>query len=92
MVKCTKCSFVGDDTYISCPKCKHNCVPLLEMYLNSSTDFSIEDDKGKTYTPEEARAVAESGNMRNCNIAFQRLMREDYNLDAVKKFYKDNPK
>ncbi len=65
--------------------------PELELYLNCSDDFSITDDKGKAYTPEEARRIVESGVRYDCNLAFNRLIHNNYDVEAVREFYKNNP-
>jgi hypothetical protein len=64
------------------------------FYLNSSKDFSIEDETGKEYTIEEAKEewskiVAKNfENFENCNLAFERLVTFNWNLERVKEWYK----
>lgn len=58
---------------------------LFDLYLQSGSDFSIVDQHGKKYTVEEARGVYESPDYSgDCNLAFSRLIANDFNLDAVK--------
>ena len=59
----------------------------MELYLNSSSDYSIQDEKGKHYTPDEAKALYEAGKVGNFNLAFQRLVINDFNVQAVKDHY-----
>ena len=63
----------------------------LNMFVNSTTDFTIQDDMGTVYTPEEARKLWEAQAIDDWNLAFDRLAR-DYNFDieALKAFYKEN--
>ncbi len=63
----------------------------MELYLNCASDYSIRDETGKKYTPAEAKQLCESGNVSNHNLGFQRLIQFDFDIDAVKKHYQENP-
>lgn len=63
----------------------------MELYLNAVSNFSIQDDRGKKYTTEEARSAVDAGKMTDCNLSFQRLMQADYDIEKVKQFYAENP-
>ena len=60
----------------------------MRLYLNSGSDYSIVDDNKKRYAPAEARALYEAGKVADFNLAFRRLITEDFSLDAVKEFYR----
>jgi len=65
----------------------------MELYLNSSSDFSITDENGKEYTTEEAQIEYEHINdlgKFNCNLAFMRLINNGFNLESVKEHYINN--
>jgi len=57
------------------------------LYLNSSSDFRITDQDGATVSLEDARLICESGAIQDWNLAFQRLVRERFDLEAVKAAY-----
>ncbi len=61
------------------------------LYLNSSTDYKIEDRKGMHYTIEEARKLFDGGYVKDYNIAFDRLVAFGWDLERVKKFYQPGP-
>ncbi len=57
------------------------------LYLNCASDFSIVDEDGKVYTPEQARALWEAGAVRNFNLGFARLVARDFDIEAVRQFF-----
>ena len=60
----------------------------MELYVNSNTDYSIRDEKGKKYTLQEAKELWESGKVADCNLSFQRLATfMNFDIEALKKFY-----
>jgi hypothetical protein len=61
------------------------------LHLHCSTDFSITDGRGQVRTLEEAKAAVEAGKLKDCNLAFKRLIAADFDIDVVKKFYEENP-
>jgi len=65
----------------------------MEMYLRTK-DYSINDDQGNSYSIEEAKEQYEHictvGYGFNCNLAFQRLINEEFNLQAVKDYYAED--
>ncbi len=67
----------------------------MELFLNSGTDYSITDGKGKKYTLDEAcdafDKVIKSGEKFDCNQSFSRLVAYNFDMDAVKKYYAENP-
>ena len=56
-----------------------------------SKDFSIEDDKGKKLTIDEAKQLVADDKIEDCNIGFQRLVNYDWDIEQLKQFYIDNP-
>jgi len=61
-----------------------------ELCLNSSKDFSITDQKGNQYTVDEAKKIVSgltSDDTFNCNIAFQRLVLNNYDLEKTREYY-----
>lgn len=63
----------------------------INLYLNCGSDYSIQDDAGVKYTPEQAKQLVDNGNVADCSLAFRRLMLNDYSIEAVKAFYKEHP-
>ncbi len=63
----------------------------MELYLNCSSDFSIQDETGKKYSIDEAKELVAKGKVDDCNSGFQRLINNAFDLEAVKQFYIDNP-
>jgi len=65
----------------------------MELYLNSSSDYSITDDKGNTYSLDQARdlydEIAKNKKPFDCNLAFGRLVAYNFDLDAVKQFHQN---
>lgn len=57
------------------------------LYLNSAGDFSIEDEQHRRYTIEEVREIAEDGLLADCNLSLKRLIRMDYDVAALKRWY-----
>ena len=62
----------------------------MDLYLDCD-DFRIIDEQGKEYTIDQAKALVAKGKMTNCNLSFQRLMSFDFDLEATKEFYVQNP-
>jgi hypothetical protein len=61
----------------------------IKMYVNSGSDYSIEDGSGKFYTVEEAKAVWESGVVSDVNLAFHNLATKyDFDMDKLKASHK----
>lgn len=58
----------------------------LNLYLNAS-DYTITDDTRKTYTPEQARKLWESGKVSNYNLSFYRLASNDFDIEKLKAYY-----
>lgn len=56
----------------------------MELYLNSGSDYSIQDEKGKKYTPTQAKGLYEAGKVTNYNMAFWRLVQKGFDVQAVK--------
>ncbi len=63
----------------------------MELYLNCSSDFSIQDETGKKYSVDQAKELVASGKIVDCSLGFQRLINNAFDLEAVKQFYIDNP-
>ncbi len=63
----------------------------MELYLNCSSDFSIQDETGKKYSIDEAKELVAKGKVDDYNSGFQRLINNAFDLEAVKQFYIDNP-
>ena len=64
----------------------------LEIYLNSTTDFSIVTSDGVKRTVQEARTLWNAGHIRYHNLAFGRLVDFDFDLQRVKNYYTDSPR
>ena len=47
----------------------------------------ISDEKGNLYTSFQAKALVEAGKVTNTNLAFQRLIQYDYDIEAAYKSY-----
>lgn len=64
---------------------------ITELYLNAADgSFTITDIDNKKYTTNEAKALFESGQVEDYNLALKRLISFDWDLDELKRFYKDN--
>ena len=61
----------------------------MNLYLNSASDFSITDDDGKKYTPEEAKQLVKDGKVKGCNQAFYSLELHDFDIQALKDYYEE---
>lgn len=59
----------------------------IRLFLESSKDFRIMDQDGHTVSLEDARLICESGALQNYNLAFQRLVQNRFDLEAVKSYY-----
>ena len=61
----------------------------LILGLNCTGDFSIRDgsDTGPVFTIEEAKAAWEAGKVTDYNLAFWRLVQNNWDLDAVKRYF-----
>lgn len=62
--------------------------PKVSMFLNSTSDYSIVDEHGAKYTPDEARDVVERGDLGDFNLSFKRLIDADFDVEKVKAYYK----
>lgn len=62
-------------------------VPKMALFLNSGSDYSIQDKAGKIYTPEQARTLWENGCVDDYNLAFYRLASLGFDVEAVKAHY-----
>ncbi len=60
----------------------------LELYLNSASDFSIQDASGKVYTVAEAKRLYQRHWVSGYNMAFQRLINFDFDMEACKESFK----
>jgi hypothetical protein len=61
--------------------------PSMTLMVNSGSDYSIQDNAGTIYTPEQAKAIWEAGHVRDCNMAFQRLASLGFDVEALKAHY-----
>ncbi len=61
----------------------------MAFYLNSGTDYTIQDGTGRVYTVDEARRAWEQCPTADGNVAFQRLVDCDFDLERVKAFYQE---
>lgn len=62
--------------------------PQLELYWECSRkDLRIIDHRGRVYTPAQARAMWENGDVTNWNRAFERLVMHDFDLVAARQSY-----
>jgi len=62
----------------------------VDLYLESATDYSItqvDGAKRSTITPERARELYEAGQVRDRNMAFDRLAEYRFDVEAVKSYY-----
>ena len=60
------------------------------LFLNSSSDFTINDQNGRTVSLARARKLWEAGQVNGSNQAFSRLANQfDFNLRKIKAFYMD---
>ena len=59
----------------------------MELYLNSASDFSIQDETGKKYTVDEAKKEYESGNVSDWNLAFHNLIQVGWDIEELKTYY-----
>jgi hypothetical protein len=57
--------------------------------LNCTSDYSITDENGKTYTIEEARKLYEGGGVDDYNLSFFRLVQHNFDIQAVKDYFMD---
>jgi hypothetical protein len=57
------------------------------LYLQSASDYSITDHAGATLTIEQARERWTAG-VDDWNIAFARLVDSNFDLGAVKAYYR----
>lgn len=62
----------------------------MNLFLNSATDYSITDLEGNVYSIEQTKALMESNDTIGCNMALERLISFDFDLDELKEFYDDN--
>jgi hypothetical protein len=65
--------------------------PKIELYLNCSSDYRIVDNHGQEYTPQEAKALVDADQVFAWNVGFGRLIQENYDIEATKRFYKQHP-
>ena len=68
-----------------------------ELYLNLSGKlaYTITDDQGEKYSVAEARKCWNRSNQPHyspiaCNLAFSRLVENDFRMDAVRNYYNDH--
>jgi hypothetical protein len=60
----------------------------IDLFVNSGSTYSIVDQHGKTYTPEEARAAWESHQVNDYNLAFYRLATQcDFDVQKLRNFF-----
>jgi len=60
---------------------------MVSLYLNSASDYSINDATGKVVTVEEAKRLWEAGLVDDFNMAFHRLAHGGFDVDALKAYY-----
>lgn len=62
----------------------------IDLYLESASDYRItqvDGAKRSTITPERARELYEGGFVNDCNMAFERLVENGFDVDATKAYY-----
>ncbi|MDX1698992.1 MAG: hypothetical protein R3250_00170 [Melioribacteraceae bacterium] len=59
---------------------------MKEFYLNCTADYRIIDENGEEYTVAEAKNMWETFDL-DCNLAFARLVENNFDLDATKAYY-----
>lgn len=62
----------------------------MELYLHSGTDFTITDERGEKYSVRRAKEFFETGAVKNYNLAFWRLVRNNFDLEKTKQSYCNN--
>ena len=63
----------------------------MNLHCRVSKDFSIEDGDGNTLTIEQAKQIVDNNELENCNMGFNRLVSMNWDIEALKQFYIDNP-
>ena len=63
----------------------------MELYLNTANgSYTITDQNGVEYTPEQARELFDSGKLTDYNQAFDRLAHDfDFNINELKEYYRE---
>lgn len=62
------------------------------LFLNSASDYKINDQDGRVVGLARARKLWEAGQVNGSNQAFSRLANQfAFDLRSLKKFYKETP-
>lgn len=59
----------------------------MELHLNASTDWSIEDQHGNTVTIAEAEVLIADGKVTDMNMAMERLAQNGFSLEDLQEYY-----
>lgn len=61
----------------------------VELYLQAGSDYSVRTPDGLEISLDTARQLWMAGLVSDWNLAFQRLVNENWNLAAVKHYYQE---
>lgn len=62
---------------------------MTELFVQSASDCSIVDRAGNTYSVAAVKKLWKAGKVSNWNLAFQRLVNNDFDMAKTKQQFAD---